>query len=376
VPTAPRKMANSKTGRPRVVITTSPPKPSSPPKLASPPPNFYGLLNKLGKRDAHRVILAVLQRPSFAHAAIGLCKTAQAFPGTPADRVRFLSTVSWVSLPSSSLLFWIPHMFVIQHFADQADFPVLADQKGLSETFSAILPLLDHRAADESPDVKAFFTLADAIIAIEAGRCAARQKEVEEARRRAQDKDVMMLGPSSSPATKCKANVSLASKLDVILRRLNALNLTLVSPQTEPEGKPKPKKIKVTPSVAGYKTGSETALMLLGQIDATLEAVSLADGNENTPCKELQKQRDAVELAAQQHLHFLDTSLQTYKLIVTRLSHLDKALATADVDHTGSLLDALNVSFSSSNDDSDVEFQDPPQDESEASVELPAAAVV
>ncbi|KAG6882982.1 hypothetical protein C0992_010066 [Termitomyces sp. T32_za158] len=267
-------------------------------------------------------------------------------------------------------------MFVIQHFADQADFPVLADQKGLSETFSTILPLLDRRAADESPDVKAFFTLADAIIAIEAGRRVARQKEVEEARRRAQDKDVVMLGPSSSPATKRKANVSLASKLDVISRRLDALNLTLVSPQTEPDGKPKPKKVKVTPSVAGYKTGSELALLLLGQVDATLESVSLADGNETTPRDELQKHREAVELVAQQHLHFLDTSLQTYKLIVARLSRLDKALAASDVDHTGSLLDALNVSFSSSNDDSDIEFQDPPQDESEASMELPAAAAV
>ncbi|KAG6883089.1 hypothetical protein C0992_009732, partial [Termitomyces sp. T32_za158] len=145
---------------------------------------------------------------------------------------------------------------------------------------------------------------------------------------------------------------------------------------TDPEGKPKPKKVKITPSVAGYKTGGELALTLLGQIDATLEAVSLADGNGNTPREELQKQRDAVELAAQQHLHFLDTSLQTYKLIVARLSRLDKALATADVDHMGSLLDALNVLFSSSNDDSDVEFQDPPQDDSEASVELPAAATL
>ncbi|KAG6882294.1 hypothetical protein C0992_012192, partial [Termitomyces sp. T32_za158] len=151
-------MPNPKTGRPQVIITTSPPKP------ALPPPDFYSLLNKSVKRDTHRVILAVL----------GLCNTAKAFPGTPADRARFLSTVGW-------------------HFADQADFPVLADQKGLSETFATILPLLDRRAAEESPDVKAFFTLADAIVAIEAGRREARQKEFEEARRRAQDKDVVML---------------------------------------------------------------------------------------------------------------------------------------------------------------------------------------
>ncbi|KAG6883615.1 hypothetical protein C0992_008323 [Termitomyces sp. T32_za158] len=354
VPTAPRKMPIPKNGRPHVVITTSPPKP------ASPPPDFYGLLNKSVKRDAHRVILAVLQRPSFAHAAIGLCKTAQAFPGTAADRVRFLSTVGWVSLPLSSLLFQIPHVFVNQHFADQADFPVLADQKGLPDAFSAILPLLDRRAAEEAPDVKAFFTLADAIVAIEAGRREARQKELEEARRRAQDKDVVMLGPSSSPASKRKANVSfLASKLDVISRRLDMLSLTLAPSQTEPEGKPWAKKLKVLPTLTSLKLDSEAVLALLGQVNTALKALP-----------------SATKIAAQQQLHALDISFQTFKFISARLSCLDAALGPSEVDQAGSLLNALNVLFSSSNDDSDVEFQDPPQDDSESAVEVSAATAV
>ncbi|KAG6894077.1 hypothetical protein C0993_012402, partial [Termitomyces sp. T159_Od127] len=64
-------------------------------------------------------------------------------------------------------------------FADQADFPVLADQKGLFVALSAILPLLDCGAADDSLKVWAFFTFADAIIAIEDHRREACQQEEE-----------------------------------------------------------------------------------------------------------------------------------------------------------------------------------------------------
>ncbi|KAG5348128.1 hypothetical protein C0989_010976, partial [Termitomyces sp. Mn162] len=87
-------------------------------------------------------------------------------------------------------------------------------------------------------------------------------------------------------------------------------------------------------SVANYKLGSKTALLLLGQIVATLEAVSLADGNESIPHEDLKKQHKAMELAAQQQLHLLDLSLQTYKLIATCLTCLDKALASPDIDLT------------------------------------------
>ncbi|KAG6874117.1 hypothetical protein C0992_008038 [Termitomyces sp. T32_za158] len=329
-------MPPPKGARPQVIITTTPPKPAaSSPQPAPSPPDFYGMFKRAVKRDSNQVILAVLQRPMFAQAAIGLCGTAKAFPGTPADRARYLGTIGW-------------------RFADQADFPVLADQRGLFDALSATLPLVDRQAADDSSDVKAFFTFADAIIQIEGSRREAqRQRDLEEKRRcEREDRDVEMLGPSTACPPKRKAN-------------------------TDPEGKPKPKKVKITPSVAGYKTGGDLALTLLGQIDATLEAVSLADGDGKTPREELQKQRDAVELAAQQHLHFLDTTLQTYKLIVARLSRLDKALAASDVDHTGSLLDALNVSFESTPEDSDVEFADPPEDSSDSTVlEVPTATEV
>ncbi|KAG6884011.1 hypothetical protein C0992_007234, partial [Termitomyces sp. T32_za158] len=263
------------------------------------------------------------------------------------------------------------------HFADQADFPVLADQKGLPEAFSIILPLLDRCAAEEAPDVKAFFTLADAIVAIEAGHRKARQKELEEARRRAQDKDVVMLGLSSSPASKRKANVSfLASKLNLISRRLDMLSLTLAPSQTEPKGKPRAKKLKVLPTLTSLKLDSEAVLALLGQVDTALEALPLTTTDDGTARANLQKQREAMAVAAQQQLHTLDISLQTFKFISDHLSRLDTALGPSDVNQAGSLLNTLNVSFSSSNDNSDIEFQDPPQDKSEISVELPAAAAV
>ncbi|KAG6875673.1 hypothetical protein C0993_008040 [Termitomyces sp. T159_Od127] len=64
------------------------------------------------------------------------------------DCTRFLGTTGW-------------------RFADQANFPILADQKGLFVALSAILPLLDRGATDNFLEVRAFFTFADAIIAIE-----------------------------------------------------------------------------------------------------------------------------------------------------------------------------------------------------------------
>ncbi|KAG5337002.1 hypothetical protein C0989_011251 [Termitomyces sp. Mn162] len=96
---------------------------------------------------------------------------------------------------------------------------------------------------------------------------------------------------------------------------------------------------------ANYKSGSKTALLLLGQVDATLEAISLTNSNEPVPHKDLKKQCEAVELAAQQQLHLLDLSLQTYKLITAHLTCLNKVLASPDIDLAGLLLDALNVSF-------------------------------
>ncbi|KAG6875077.1 hypothetical protein C0993_010979 [Termitomyces sp. T159_Od127] len=133
---------------PQVIIQMPPPpKPASMQKPPS-PPDFYGMLKCAIKQDTNQVILVVLQHPLFAQAVIGLCNTAKAFSRTPTDHTWFLGTTGW-------------------QFANQANFTVLADQKGLFLALSAILPLLDRGAANDSIKVWAFFTFADAIIAIE-----------------------------------------------------------------------------------------------------------------------------------------------------------------------------------------------------------------
>ncbi|KNZ77281.1 hypothetical protein J132_05991 [Termitomyces sp. J132] len=123
------------------------------------PPDFYGMLQHAVKQDAHQVILAVLQRPLFAQAVIGLCNTAAAFSSTPADCARYLGSIGWT-------------------FANQADFPLLANQKGLYDTLystldilnrkaaslSATLDVLNHKAAADSTAINLFFVFADAII--------------------------------------------------------------------------------------------------------------------------------------------------------------------------------------------------------------------
>ncbi|KNZ76298.1 hypothetical protein J132_10576 [Termitomyces sp. J132] len=197
-----------------------------------------------------------------------------------------------------------------------------------------------------------------------------------------------MAGLSPAPSAKCKAN-------------------------TEIDGKHKLKKVKVTPSVgllflvfllqsfclpsslANYKSGSKTALLLLGQVDAPLEVISLADGNEPVPHKDLKKQCEAVELAAQQQLHLLDLSLQTYKLIAAHLACLNKVLASPDIELAGLLLDALNVSFEvsffhyfyipplvthsalqSTPKESDIKLTTSPINEHKSSLELPLTPIL
>ncbi|KAG6893815.1 hypothetical protein C0993_000237 [Termitomyces sp. T159_Od127] len=234
-------------------------------------------------------------------AVVGFCDTAKVFPGTPADRARYLGAIGWC-------------------FADQADFGRIADQKGLADKLSATLRLLDRSAADDSPAVKAWFTFADAIITIDGNRREALRK-VEEERRRLAEQDVEMIAP--------------------------------------------------------HKPGSDAALALLAQVDTALEAVQLADDGDQVPRAELQKHRDAVDQAAQRQLYLLDIALQTFRAISDRRARLDKALGPTEVDHAGSLLDALNVSFDSSHevpDDSDVEFQDPSAAETEDPVVISEAS--
>ncbi|KAG6894542.1 hypothetical protein C0993_011273 [Termitomyces sp. T159_Od127] len=99
---------------PQVIIRMPPP-----PKPA-PPINYYALLKQAVKRDSNNAIVAVLQYPPFMQAIVRFCETARVFPGTPADRARYLGSIGW-------------------YFADQADFGRIADQKGLADKLSATL---------------------------------------------------------------------------------------------------------------------------------------------------------------------------------------------------------------------------------------------
>ncbi|KAG5733789.1 hypothetical protein E4T56_gene8159 [Termitomyces sp. T112] len=202
-------------------------------------------------------------------------------------------------------------------------------------TLSAILSTLDHGAAHDSADVQALLTFANAITQIEKNHQEAQCKCKAKEKHCAKDQDIEMLGPSATCFGKHKANA-------------------------EPNGEPKPKKIKVilayssslSPFLcfsalicfpANLKPGSKAVLLHLGQINAALKAVQLADDGTLLPCANLQKHCDAVQLAAQQQLYSLDIALQTYKLIWTCLDHLDKTLRLSDIEHTGDLLNNLQV---------------------------------
>ncbi|KAG5348836.1 hypothetical protein C0989_007847, partial [Termitomyces sp. Mn162] len=119
--------------------------------------------------------------------------------------------------------------------------------------------------------------------------------------------------------------------------------LSLFLTQTDPVGKPKPKKIKVLPAFTNLKPGSKAVLLLLSQVDATLKAIQLADNGALLPSADLQQHCDAVHLATQQQLYLLDNTLQTYKHISTHLVCLNKTLSPSDIKHTGAPLNSLQV---------------------------------
>ncbi|KAG5334838.1 hypothetical protein C0989_002867 [Termitomyces sp. Mn162] len=203
-------------------------------------------------------------------------------------------------------------------FTDQADFPLLANQKGLYDTLSATLDILNRKAAADSTTVNLFFVFADTIIKME-NNCHELQHQHEAAAKQCrehEDCDIEML--------------------------------------------------------ANYKPGGKTALLLLGQINALLEAHPVINGHSSAPLEDLKKQHDMVELAAEQQLHLLDMTLQTYKLIVACLSCLDKALSPVDVDLAGLLLTTLNISFESAPKDSDVEPANPSAAKPQSPLELPS----
>lgn len=97
-------MANAKP-RLQVVIATPAPKSATLlPQNAPAPPDHYTLLQHTIKRDGNKVIAAVLKYPWFAEATLGICATARAFPGTPANHAQFLGSFGWVCPPLSLLV--------------------------------------------------------------------------------------------------------------------------------------------------------------------------------------------------------------------------------------------------------------------------------
>ncbi|KAG5323467.1 hypothetical protein C0989_012255 [Termitomyces sp. Mn162] len=171
IPTAPRKNPVGPAAKlPRVPPTAR----SS--SVQNSPDNF-ALLQRSVKRDAHQVILAVLQLPLFAQAVIGFCRVAAGIPGTQADRARYLGTMQL-------------------RFADQADFPRIAEQKGLFDSLTATLPVIDRDAANDSTDIQSFLTFADAILQIEKNRREVqRQREAEVQRQREAEEVCLLANP-------------------------------------------------------------------------------------------------------------------------------------------------------------------------------------
>ncbi|KAG5331517.1 hypothetical protein C0989_008021 [Termitomyces sp. Mn162] len=91
----------------------------------------------------------------------------------------------------------------------------------------------------------------------------------------------------------------------------------------EPKGKPKLKKVKVTPSLTNFKLSSDAMLSLLGQIDVTLKNCLLNEDN-TAPLAKLQRHCEAINLATQKQLYSLDFSLQTFCYISTWPECMDK----------------------------------------------------
>ncbi|KAG5351071.1 hypothetical protein C0989_008117 [Termitomyces sp. Mn162] len=246
------------------------------PTAPSEPPNHVTLFNRLVKHSASDVIVEVLHYPALTSTLLGCISAAKALLLGMADPTCFISAVNLT-------------------FANQADFPWIAEQQSLFDTLSSLIKstILDWSVGKNSAPTKSFFTFADAIITIE-GHCHdACQKELQEA---------------------------------------------------DPEGKPHAKKIKVLLSATSHKVGSEATLAFLSQVDMALDAMGLAKDNTSVSHADLQKHCDAVDLAAQQQLYSLNLLLQTFKLISACLQCLDRVLGPSEVDQTSNLFTKLQVS--------------------------------
>ncbi|KAG5347323.1 hypothetical protein C0989_012250 [Termitomyces sp. Mn162] len=81
-------------------------------------------------------------------------------------------------------------------FADQADFPRIAEQKGLFDSLTATLPVIDRDAANDSTDIQSFLTFADAILQIKKNcREVQRQREAEVQRQREAEEVCLLANP-------------------------------------------------------------------------------------------------------------------------------------------------------------------------------------
>ncbi|KAG5349376.1 hypothetical protein C0989_004293 [Termitomyces sp. Mn162] len=159
------------------------------PTVSSEPPIHVALINCSVKQSANDVIVAILYYPAFASALLGHISTAKALPIGAADCTHFISAINLMSLvifPSSTLI----HLAFLQFFADQTDFPQIAEQQGLFDTLSLLFTskTLDCFVNNTSTAAKAFFVFADAIISIKSKHYKACKKELEELCHHAQDK--------------------------------------------------------------------------------------------------------------------------------------------------------------------------------------------
>ncbi|KNZ82098.1 hypothetical protein J132_08281 [Termitomyces sp. J132] len=102
------------------------------PTAPSEPPDHVALFNHLVKCSASNVIVAVLHYPALASAPMGCISATKALPLGTAECTCFISTVNLT-------------------FADQVDFPWIAEQQGLFNTPSALIKsnILDRSADPE-----------------------------------------------------------------------------------------------------------------------------------------------------------------------------------------------------------------------------------
>ncbi|KNZ72197.1 hypothetical protein J132_04318 [Termitomyces sp. J132] len=234
--------------------------------------NHFTNLKHAIKHDSKQVIIAIFQLPLFASTIISICNTAKAFSGSDGDHAQYIG-------------------MTYLHFSDKSNYPRLSEQKGLMNTLSQILPLLNCLSANDAPDIQHFFSFADALILIDKKWCKEQHKCETQEHCQREAHDTEMLGLTPTRPSKWKANAEL-------------------------KGKPKLKKVKVTPSLTSFKLGSDAVLTLLGQIDVALKNC-LLDEDNTAPLTELQKHHEAIDLAAQQQLYSLDLGLQTFCHIST-----------------------------------------------------------